>query len=88
MDNKNNFHTVIQFKNGYQASVISNGSKGAGFPSQGGDTGLFEVAIMYDDEIVYDTPITNDVLGWLTFREVANVLDEIMNLPLRVKKEV
>lgn len=65
------------FPNGYTASVIRR------IGSYGFEMGLWEIAIMYDDEIVYDTPITNDVLGWLSEEEVEKQLQEIKNLPER-----
>lgn len=74
---KNKYHNIIPFPNGYSASIVSNEH------SYGGDSGLFEVAVLHDNQIVYDTPITRDVLGYLTFQEVAESLVEISNLPAR-----
>lgn len=65
------------FPNGYTASVIR-------YPgSYGYEMDLWEVAVLYDDEIVYDTPITNDVIGWLSEEEVKETLLQIRNLPER-----
>ena len=70
------YHKVFKFDNGYGASVVSHSG------SYGGDRGLFEVAVLdKNDDIVYDTPVTSDVLGYLDFAEVAAVLDQIKNLP-------
>lgn len=77
---KNWYQNVVKFPNGYSASIISkfNGS-------YGGNKGLFEVAVMdQDGVIVYDTPVTNDVVGWCDFSDVAALLDQIMNLPSKV----
>jgi len=59
----------MDFPNGYTASVVS----------YGGDQGLYELAVMRDDEVVYDTPITSDVLSHLTPEEVDKVLGDIMS---------
>lgn len=65
------------FPNGYIGSVVRH------FGSYGGSQGLWEIAVMYGDEIVYDTPITNDVLGWQTEEDVEQVLNQIRELPKR-----
>ena len=70
----NGYHKVFKFDNGYGASVICH------FGTYGGDKGLFEVAVMKDGEIVYDTPVTNDVVGWLDFAGVADILNQIKAL--------
>lgn len=70
-------HGVIarmDFPNGYTASVVQT------LHSYGGDQGLYELAVMRDDEVVYDTSITSDVLGHLTPEEVDKVLGDIMSL--------
>lgn len=66
---------LITFDNGYAASIVRHQY------SYGGREGLFEVAVEYDGKLTYDTPITGDVLGYLTFREVADVMDKIAALP-------
>ena len=71
------YQNIVAFSNGYAASVVSNSY------SYGGNKGLFEVAVMYDGEIVYDTPVTNDVIGFLDFKGVADTLVQIENLPYR-----
>lgn len=71
------YKNIVAFSNGYAASVVSNQY------SYGGNKGLFEVAVMYDGEIVYDTPVTNDVIGFLDFKGVADTLVQIENLPYR-----
>jgi len=69
----------IAFDNGYAVSIISTAH------SYGGREGQFEVAVMRADDntIVYDTPITNDVLGRLDFVEVAQVIEKVRALPKR-----
>lgn len=44
----------------------------------GGDEGLFELAMLRDDKCCYDTPITDDVLGWLEVEDVLEVLEKVM----------
>lgn len=65
---------VFGFKNGYGASVIQTEY------SYGGKQGLYELAVLRDDSIVYDTPITDDVLGYLSQEEVLKVLKDIDEL--------
>ena len=70
------YHKVYKFGNNYGASVVC--SPG----SYGGKSGLFEVAVLdMNNNIVYDTPITNDVVGYLDFDGVAKLLQEIQALP-------
>lgn len=64
-----------EFKNGYGASVLRSSY------SFGGDRGLFELAVLKDGDICYSTPITNDVIGYLTADEVTEHLQRIEKLP-------
>lgn len=66
------------FPNGYAASVARDSV------SYGGSQGLWEVAVIHGKEFVYDTPITDDVLGWQTDDDVEQVLKRIRELPKRV----
>lgn len=67
------------YPNGYGASVINNPF------SYGNEDGLYELAVLKgtadDYDLCYDTPITVDVLGWLTPRDVAETLKKIQALP-------
>ena len=66
----------LPFANGYVASVVRHDF------SYGGKKGLFEVAVMDKDfNILYDTPITNDVIGHLNSDRLVKVLQDISNLP-------
>jgi hypothetical protein len=65
---------IYKFKNGYGASVVSHKR------SYGGKDGLYELAVLRDDEIVYNTPITSDVIGWLSMGEAEQVLQQVKNL--------
>ena len=67
---------VVKFGNSMGASII----RGPG--SYGGDSGLFEVAVLDSDgELTYATPVTDDVLGYLTPDGVRDVLRRISELP-------
>ena len=65
------------FPNGYTGSVIRHlGSYGHAY-------GLWEIDVMHGNEFVYDTPITDDFIGWLTNEEVEHILQQIRELPPR-----
>jgi hypothetical protein len=73
------YQKVYSFGNGYGASVVCNDM------TYGGKNGLFEVAVLdLSGKIVYDTPVTSDVVGFLDFAGVADVLRQIQNLPKNV----
>lgn len=61
----------VSYPNGYGASIIKN------LFSYGGKDNLWEVAVLKDDDLCYDTPITPDVLGYLTEEEVVATCDDI-----------
>lgn len=70
-----------KFPNGYGASIICQPG------SDGFEEGLFELAVLkfsddarYGFDLVYDTPITNDVLGFLNEDQVDEVLAAITRL--------
>ena len=65
----------IYFDNGYGASVVSHTF------SYGGKSGLYELAVLKDDELHYDNPIANgDVRGFLTEDAVTELLSQIEKL--------
>jgi hypothetical protein len=66
---------IVQFPNGYAASIVQ------GPHTYGGSQGLYEIAVFgKDGQITYETPITNDVLGYLSEEEVDKTLTNIKNL--------
>lgn len=66
---------LFKAENGYGASIVRHHF------SYGNARGLWELAVLgKDDEICYDTPITDDVLGHLTESEVNETLQKISNL--------
>lgn len=67
---------VHRFENGLGASVIRHGF------SYGASQGLWELAVITftgEDtyELNYETPITNDVIGYLDDEDVQELLDRI-----------
>jgi hypothetical protein len=65
----------MTFENGYGVSVVSHTY------SYGGKDGLFEVAVLgKDGNLTYDTPVTNDVIGYLTEEDVTDVMKQVQNL--------
>lgn len=73
-------HKIYKFPNKYGASVVKTRF------TYGGDQDLWELAVLkFDDKsdkykLAYDTPITNNVLGYLSDEEVENILEQIKNL--------
>jgi len=70
----NGIQHIYRFENShYSASVVKTPY------SYGGDEGLWELAVLLDGKITYDTPITqcHDVTGWLTDDEVQEILAQI-----------
>jgi hypothetical protein len=62
-------------ENGYGASIIQTTG------SYGSKQGLWELAVLDSNEqITYNTSITNDVLGYLSEEEVNQTLEKIKNL--------
>jgi len=64
---------VVRFDNGYEASVL----RGGMFYT---DDGTFEIAVMRDGQLDYTTPITDDVLGYLSETEANKALADIAAL--------
>ena len=65
----------IFFDNGYGASVVRHQY------SYGGAKGLYEIAVLKaDGRITYETPITEDVIGYLREMDVTDVMEKIQKL--------
>ena len=72
---QNDVHIVVKCANGYRASIIHNRM------SNGYSAGKYELAVMDSDgEFVYDTPITHDVLGYLTGADVVETVQKVAAL--------
>jgi len=69
---------LYKFPNGYGASVVQF------MGSYGYDEGKWELGVVkWNDDnfkLTYDTPITDDVLGFLTWQDVEKHLAEIKSL--------
>ena len=66
---------IAKFPNGYGASIVKHNF------SYGNEQGLWELAVLDSKgRLCYDTPITSDVLGYLSEEEVNTTLDEIEKL--------
>ena len=67
------------FPNGYGVSIVKHGF------SYGSRQGLWEMAVLKGNEkshdITYDTPITNDVIGYLSDEEVNDYCKQVSELP-------
>jgi hypothetical protein len=76
---------IYKFDNNFGASVIMNPN------SYGGDEGLWELAVLeFEDSsersfITYDTEITDDVLGYLTEKQVEEILQTISEINKETK---
>jgi hypothetical protein len=65
----------MMFDNGFGVSVVSHTF------SYGGKDGKYELAVLDSNgELTYETPITNDVMGYLESEEVTNIMKDIQNL--------
>lgn len=72
----------MQFDNGYGISVLLGGD---GIYSNGIDT--YEVAILYNDELCYDSGLCDDVLGHQTEGEITELMEKIQLLPNKNTKK-
>ena len=76
-------HAHHFFDNHYGVSVIR------GAYTYGGKKGLYELAVLYMEpedkysELVYDTPVTSDVEGYLTPDDVTRLMEQVSQLPPR-----
>ncbi len=64
----------FKFENRYGASVIKR------IGSYGSQYDLFEVAVLKDGHLCYDTEITDDVIGYLSNERVLELLQRIKTL--------
>ena len=79
---------VFKFDNGYGASVICHYTTDlkvfTRISTYGSKEKPFELGVIKfvgdSFELVYDTPITDDVIGYLTEKEVEEYLEKIENL--------
>lgn len=64
----------LKFKNGYGVSVIT------GTYTYTNNFDEYELAVLKDGDICYDTPITNDVIGYLSKDEVTEIMIKVQEL--------
>lgn len=69
----------VDFNNGYGVSVVN----GAGAYSD--DMKPYEVAVFKDGDICYDTPITNDVIGYCDNDDVTEIMIKVQQLKMLSK---
>ena len=73
--NMNGIMSRIEFENGYGASVVK------GEYTYGGKDGLYELDVLDSNgDLIYDTPITSDVEGYLSEAQVTDLLIKIQQL--------
>ena len=65
---------IHEFKNGYGVSVVRHNF------SYGGDAGLYEVAVLKDGGLCYDTAVADDVIGWCDEEKVTEILQQVSRL--------
>jgi hypothetical protein len=64
----------VFFENGYAVSLISGDDVYSGEIT-------FEVAILgQDGQVAYDTPITDNVMGWQNLEEIIEIMQDAANL--------
>ena len=73
------------FENGFGISIVRHPY------SKGNKAGLFEIAVLSGTaehwNLTYDTPITDDVLGWLSWAEVQNHIGRVALLESKVVEQ-
>lgn len=75
VDSYGGVQAIIQFDNGYGASVVKHRF------SYGYSYGFYELAVLdIQGNLCYTTPITSDVLGYLSEHEVTKILKDIQKL--------
>ena len=67
--------SLMQFDNGFGVSVVSHSY------SYGGRSGLYEVAVLDKDGLLtYETPVTNNVIGYLNEEDVTDIMKQVQEL--------
>jgi hypothetical protein len=65
-------HARINFENNYGISVITGG--------YGDKNSPYEIAVLYDNKITYNTYITDDVIGYNNEKSVTRIMKQIQEL--------
>lgn len=65
----------LSFDNRYGVSVVRTSF------TYGGKEGLYELAVLdKHGNLTYDTPVTNDVIGYLSEDEVSDIMEQVQKL--------
>lgn len=72
--NLDGYYWAFEFPNGYGASIAKH------LGSLGHSKDLFQLAVLKDGYLCFDTPITHDRIGWLSNQEVLDLLKKISEL--------
>jgi hypothetical protein len=78
----NGIQAIVSFDNGYSTSIVKHSF------SYGNEDGLYELAVVHDNMLDYSTPITDDVLGYLTEKQVSETLVKISELPIKESEKI
>ena len=74
----------MTFENGYGISVVRfrnpYSSSRNGYGSYTLNEKQWEVAVLYNDDICYTTPITDDVIGYCSEEKVTEIMKQIQEL--------
>ena len=70
-------HALMNFENGYGVSVIFGGG------AYGSGSQPYELAVLDENGLCYDTPITDDVLGHLSPADVTKHMASVQALPAK-----
>lgn len=69
------YQYLVSFDNGYGISIVKHEF------SYGHEDDKWEIAVLKDGKLCYDTPVANDVVGWLSSAEVVNYVMKVEILP-------
>lgn len=83
----NGLQARMDFDNSYGVSVVRFRTFGIGYGSYTDNESQWELAVLRDGNITYDTPITDDVIGYLSSSDVTRVMKEGQALPAIAKVE-
>lgn len=70
-------HATMHFDNRYGISVIDYNDDIDNFAPSGCG---FEIAVLKNNELCYDTKVADDVLRYLNKKEVTKIMEQIQNL--------
>lgn len=78
--NPNGIKAKMFFPNGYGVSVV-----GGGIGLYGDGVNTFELAVLIGNidewDLTYETPITDDVIGWRSQDEISELMKQVFELP-------